>query len=36
MPLMGSHGDVVESRVEANGKIKATAVQQDQATPFLK
>jgi hypothetical protein len=34
--LMVSHGEVLGSPVEADGKIKASAVQQDQATPSLK
>jgi hypothetical protein len=38
--LMGSHGDVIGSPVEAKVKMKASAVQQDllddQATPSLK
>jgi hypothetical protein len=32
--LMGSHGDVLGRSVEADGKIKASAVQHDQAAPF--
>jgi hypothetical protein len=34
--LMGRHGDVLGRSVEADGKIKASSVQQDQATPSLK
>jgi hypothetical protein len=33
--LMGSHGYVLGSS-EADGKIKASAIQQDQAAPSLK